>query len=95
MTIYLNFCRMADLDCRLEEIRQRFRSLLLSRDDTRMFRYRTSQHLMEGFLNNCIEKNLMRFDEDQEDSTWICVYAKATYTNMRLLRVLKFLTVCS
>ena len=86
---------MVDLDYRLEEIRQHFRSLLLSGDDTRMFRYRTSQHLMEGFLNNCIEKNLMRFDEDQEDSTWICVYAKATYTNMRLLRVLKFLTVCS
>ena len=86
---------MADLDCRLEEIRQRFRSLLLGRDDTQIFRYRTSQHLMEGFLNNCIEKKLMRFDEDQEDSTWICVYAKAVYTNMRLLRVLKFLTVCS
>ena len=85
---------MADLDCRLEEIRQRFRSLLLSRDDTRMFCYRKLRN-MEGFLNNCIEKNLMRFDEDQEDSTWICVYAKATYTNMRLLRVLKFLTICS
>ena len=86
---------MADLDCRREEIRQRFRSLLLSRADTQMFRYRTSQHLMEGFLNNCIEKNLMRFDEDQEDSTRICVYAKASYTNMKLLRVLEFLTVCS
>ena len=69
---------MADLDCKREEIRQRFRSLLLSCDDIRMFQYRTSPHLMEGFLNNYMEKNLIRFEEDREDLTRICVCAKAT-----------------